>query len=369
MTTGCKATTVFLTILSGLLLTILGLTQQWPAPVWVTLVPVLLAVPFVAFSIAARRRGPARITFEEQLTAAPVERTEHRVSRVALPSNWADYDFLISATVRWYSLCPSDDDPVLNPSGLAVEAVLDRARAITELRDPTRASLVQHELSGALSRMRPDSTGHLQAMAENVTLTLQEHDQERLDRLAGVRKDKAVWEHQRKYEQSKRKYLGEDVLKDTGSAVVWWLAKNDDHVEKTVADLGLLARLASAANDTEVPERLRDLIPAPREEHYSREPLREQYAPFEPAPTAADHLSDALNAMDFPEGDPRRGMLAKQVADVIRTQDQHETADDVLRRFDPPASFVPDGAEPPDSPGPGEGTMPGTRPREEDDEH
>lgn len=364
MTTGCKTTTVFLTILCGLLLTILGLTRQWPVWAWATLVVVFVAAPFVAFRIAAQRRGPMRITFEEQLTAAPVERTEHHVSRVPLPSNWADYDFLISATVRWYPLGTSDDDPVLNPAGLAVEAVLDRARAITERREPGRASLVQHELSGALSRMRPDSTGHLQAMAENITLTLQENDEERLNRLAGVRKDKAVWEHQRKYEQSKRKYLGEDVLKDTGSAVVWWLAKNDDHVEKTVADLGLLARLASAANDTEVPQRLRDLIPTPRGEQAER-----QYAPFEATPTAADHLADALNALDFPEGDPRRGMLAKQVAEVIRTQDQHETADDVLRRFDQSATFTPDVEESLDTPDGGTATAPGTRPHEEDDGH
>jgi hypothetical protein len=58
---------------------------------------------------------------------------------------------------------------------------------------------------------------------------------------------KAIWEHQRKYEQNKRAYLGRDVLKDPGSAVVWWLARNDDHVEKTVQAIGLLAQLSSAA--------------------------------------------------------------------------------------------------------------------------
>lgn len=359
MTTGCKTTTVFLTILCGLLLTIIGLTQQWPVWAWPTLVALLAAVPAVAFRAAALRRGSFPVAFEEQLTAAPVERREHHVSRVALPSHWADYDFLISATVRWYSLDTSDDDLVLNPSGLAVEAVLDRARAITEQREPGRVSLVQHELSGALSRMRPDSTGTLQAMAENVTLTLPEHDQERLDRLAGVRKDKAVWEHQRTYEQSKRKYLGEDVLKDTGSAVVWWLAKNDDHVEKTVADLGILARLASAANDTEVPERLRDLIPRQREEQDGQELLDGKDTSFERTPTAADHLAEALDALGFPDGDPRRAMVAKQVAEAVRGQDRHETADEVLRRFDPPATFTPDGGEPPE---PGDGRT-GTTPR------
>ncbi|MEU2588280.1 hypothetical protein ABZ612_36620 [Streptomyces avermitilis] len=347
MTTGCKTTTIFLTILCGLLLTILGLTQKWPAYAWPILTVLLVTVPAAAFKIAAVRRGSFPVDVEEHRTAPPVERREHHVIRVALPSYWADYDFLFSATVRWYPLEAPGDDPLLNPAGLAVEAVLNRARAITEEREPGRPTLVQHELSGALSRMRPDPTGHLQAMAEDITLVLREHDQERLDRLAQVRKDKAVWEHQRKYEQSKREYLSEDVLKDTGSAVVWWLAKNDDHVEKTVADIGLLAQLTSAANDTDVPERLRDLTPRPHGEPPSPDLLQGQPAPLEPQPTAADHFEAFLNSMGLTDGDVRRTMLAKQIADVITTQDQHETAEDLLRRFGPPASLTPHDGEPP----------------------
>ncbi|MEU7489080.1 hypothetical protein [Streptomyces sp. NPDC042319] len=338
MTTGCKTTTVFLTVLCALLLTILGLVQEWPAWVWPALAVLLIGVPAAAFKIAAARRGPVPVHYEEQITAAPFERREDRVTCVALPSQWDDYDFQFSATVRWYPLDGGGDDPIVNPAGLAVDAVLDRARAITEQREPGRASLVQHELSGALSRMRPESTGHLQVMAEDVTLVLREHDQERLDKLAEVRKDKAVWEHQRKYEQSKREYLGQDVLKDTGSAVVWWLAKNDDHVGKTVGDLDLLARLTSAANDTDIPERLRDMLA-----QQSGEPA----VPFEREPTAADHFEAFLNGMGFTDDDVRR-FMAKQIADVIRTQMPHATAEEMLRRYDPPAEFT--GADEDESP-------------------
>ncbi|MCF3142039.1 hypothetical protein IQ293_02075 [Streptomyces platensis] len=190
--------------------------------------------------------------------------------------------------------------------------------------------------------MCPDRTGHLQIMAEDVTLTLREHDQERLDKLSEVRKDKAVWEHQRKYEQSKREYLGEDVLKDTGSAVVWWLAKNDDHVEKAVADIGLLAQLTSAANDTDVPERLRDLLPQPRHERPDLHVVDAPPASFEREPTAADHFEGFLARMGFADGDVRRVMLTKQIADIIKTQDRNETAEELLRRFDPPARHTPD---------------------------
>ncbi|PJI99880.1 hypothetical protein BX264_0149 [Streptomyces sp. 2333.5] len=350
MTTGCKTTTVFLTILCALLLTILGLTQEWPPWAWATLAVLLIGVPAAAFKVAAVRRGSVPVDFEEQRTAVPIERREHRVSHVALPSQWADYDFVFSATIRWYPLEAHSDDPVVSPAGLAVEAVLDRARAITERREPGRASLVQHELSGVLSTMRPDRTGQLQVMAEDVTLTLREPDQERLDKLAEVRKDKAVWEHQRKYEQSKREYLGEDVLKDTGSAVVWWLAKNDDHVEKTVADLGLLAQLTSAANDTDVPQRLRDFIPQPQSARPDPE-VADAPASFVREPTAADHFEAFLTGMGFTDGDARRTMLAKQIADIIKTQDRHETAEELLSRFDPPASYAPDNDASDETPG------------------
>ncbi|MDX3615169.1 hypothetical protein [Streptomyces europaeiscabiei] len=348
MTTARKTTTVFLTILCGLLLTIVGLTQRWPTWIWPTLAVLLLVVPAAAFRIASLRRGSMPVSFEEQLTASPVERTECHVSQVALPSHWEDYSFMFSATVRWYLVEPSGSGSVLNPAGVAVEAVLNRARAITEKREPDRASLVQHEISGVLGRMCPDATGHLQAMAENISLTLLEQDQERLDRLAKVRKDKAVWEHQRKYEQSKRQYLGEDVLKDTGSAVVWWLAKNDEHVERTVADLALLAQLTSAANDTDIPERLQNLVPQQPGERTAPEFLEERPAPATQERTAADHLSGFFDAMGLTEGDVRRAMLAKQISDIIETQDRHETAEDLRRRFDPPATFTPNNGDGPD---------------------
>ncbi|MEU9406632.1 hypothetical protein AB0E08_13195 [Streptomyces sp. NPDC048281] len=347
MTTARKTTTVFLTVLCGLLLAIVGLTQRWPTWTWPTLAVLLLVAPAAAFRIALLRRGSLPVSFEEQLTATPVERTEYHVSRVALPSYWEDYNFVFSATVRWYLVESPGNTPVLNPAGLAVEAVLNRARAVTERREPGRASLVQHELSGVLSRMCPDPTGHLQAMAEDISLTLLEQDQERLDRLADVRKDRAVWEHQRKYEQSKRQYLGEDVLKDTGSAVVWWLAKNDEHVEKTVSDLALLAQLTSAANDTDIPERLQDLVSQQPGERIAPEFPEEVSVSAPRERTAADHLSGFFDAMGFTEGDVRRTMMAKQISHIITEQNRHETAEDLLRRFDPPATFTPDNGEEP----------------------
>lgn len=341
MTSGAKTMTAFLTILCGLLLTIVAMSGNWPWWAWTVVAALLLGVPLLAVKIAGLRPRSLPAELTPYLPAVPVERREERICDVSLPSAWEDYDFLFSATVRWCPTGAPAAEPVVNPAGLAVETVLKRARAITKERDPSWASFVQHELSGALSTMQPEPTGHLQAMAEAITLTLSEHDQERLNKLAAVRKDKAVWEHQRKYEQSKREYLGEDVLKDTGSAVVWWLAKNDDQVDKAVNDLGLLAQLTSAANDSDVPERLQHLVPQSKAEN--AEPLQtDSLLQQGHTPSAADHFDAFLREMGLETGDVRRSILTRQIAEVIVTQDRHETAEELLRRFDAPTTPLTD---------------------------
>ncbi|GAA2453896.1 hypothetical protein [Streptomyces macrosporus] len=358
MTSGAKTVTVFLTVICGLLLTVVGVSARWPVWAWAALAVLLVALPVSVVKAATRRGGPVPVEMIPHITEAPVERREERVTGVALPSLWEDYDFLFSATVRWCPTGAPSEEPVLNPAGLAVDAILDRARDITEKREPGRASLVQHELNGALGRMRPDATGSLHVMAESVTLVLPEHDRERLERLAAVRKDKAVWEHQRKHEQSKREYLGEDVLKDTGSAVVWWLAKNDEQVDKTVRDIGLLAQLASAANDTDVPERLRHLVPQPPRETTGAEASHlgdfASAAPSQdPGASTADRYDAFLRAMGLPEEDARRYLVTRHVAEAVKAQGLYETAEELLRRFDAPEgpeASAPDDSDLPDPP-------------------
>ncbi|WP_234357256.1 hypothetical protein [Streptomyces sp. NBRC 110028] len=341
MTSGAKTVTVFLTILCGLLLTIVAICGNWPWWAWSALVALLLSVPLLITKIAGIRRRSLPPELTPYLPPVPVERREEQISHVSLPSAWDDYDFLFSATARWCPTGKPAEEPIVNPAGLAVEAVLKRARAITKDREPGWASFVQHELSGALSRMQPEPMGNLQAMAEAITLTLSEHDQERLSSLASVRKDKAVWEHQRKYEQSKREYLGDDVLKDTGSAVVWWLAKNDDQVHKAVEDLGLLAQLTSAANDTDVPERLLHLLSPPNAEDAEPEEadgLGTADQPLGHTGSTADHFDAFLQGMGLDAGDVRRGILTRQIAEILVTQGRNETAEELLRRFDAPAT-------------------------------
>ncbi|MYV97342.1 hypothetical protein [Streptomyces sp. SID3343] len=360
MSSDRKTVTVFLAVICGLLLAIVDVWFGWP--LWG--LPILAAVPaLVAVALlarAGRRRRGVPPGLEPYLPVEPVERRSMRVSEVALPSTIEDYDFRFTATVRW---CPVDGAtgvPVVNPGGLAVQAVLQRARQITELRDARRSSLVQRELDGALGIMEPDASGLVLAMAEEVTLTLTEHDQARLDKLASVRKDEQVWEHERKWEQSRRAYLGDDVLKDPGSAVIWWLVKNDDHVERTVGDLGLLAQLSSAANNEDVPDRFRHLVPYPEPEPESEQAVHpgnahvDEYTasygsptgePFH-EPTAGDRFEAFLRAADFKEGDPRRDLFALQVAKLVSAHGNTEVADDLEQRFRTPGEVDPEEPDP-----------------------
>jgi hypothetical protein len=101
------------------------------------------------------------------------------------------------------------------------------------------------------------------ALAADVTLALAPADRERLRKLNDLRKDEEIWEYERQHERNKRRYLGDDVLKSAGSAVVWWLARHENEIEKAVDMIGPLARIAAAANDDEVPELFRHLLVPP----------------------------------------------------------------------------------------------------------
>ncbi|MFF0752369.1 hypothetical protein [Streptomyces sp. NPDC004267] len=330
--------TAFLTLICGLVIVIAGLCARWPWWAWPAAFGVLLAVAGAALLQARRRRPviPAEHTLEPDLPIPPVERWEKIVRNVALPSSSPDYDFLVTALVRWVPVDVPHGAREVSGAGLAVDAVLTRAQAITVGQPPQRGSLVQHQLSGELGTMQPDPSGRVLAMAENIQVTLSDADRERLDKLATVRKDEAVWEHERKWEQSKRAYLGDDVLTSTGSAVVWWLARNDDRVDKAVADIGLLAQLTSVANDKPVPDQLRRYVDDPRTEHSAEEaPFVEPYDEQGEAKdtTLADDFLRIMDEAGLHRGDPRRALFLRRTAEAARAA-QMPMADSLERLAD-----------------------------------
>ncbi|MFI6684385.1 hypothetical protein [Streptomyces sp. NPDC050485] len=347
---GRNTMTVFVTLLCGLLLVIAGIALQWPRWTWPVLATVLVTAAIAANRFMARGSDgfPHHATMEPDLPIPPAPRQELHVSDVALPSAALDYDFIFSATVRWILLEPPDDAPLINPSGLAVDAVLRRAREITAEQPPSRSALVQHRLDGALGTMRPDPSGRLLAMAQEVSLCLPDQDLERLSKLSTVRKNEDVWEHERNQERNKRAYLGEDVLKDTGSAVVWWLARNEDRIEETVDRIGVLARLTAAANNDEVAPQFQHLVPArvpPQSDLPAGGPLGSESTPDTdgeaPAAEPDRRLDEVIAWFGFSPADPDLSLFAKRLAQVAEAHGKAEAASEIKNRFDGPVPEAP----------------------------
>lgn len=346
MNTGRNTATPYLAVTGGAILIGLILFAPWPLLISLgtagALGAGLLLLTWPTGQRAARTSRSEPMFGNAADPAANVRRS--RVTDIPLPTELPDYHFLFSATVIWSPTPAVTDESAINPAALAVDALVKRARKITELRDPSHASLVRHELAGALGEMRTDGTGRLRTMAESVQLVLPDHDQERLDKLATVRKEEAVWEHERKYELSKRDYLGGDVLKNPGSAVVWWLAKNDDQVEKTVNDIGLLAQLSSAANNSDVPETFHSFLSgfaAPNGQPASNG-SGAAWSP-EHKVSAGDLFDALLQAVRLDEHDPQRRLFARQVADWATAHGWQELAEELIQRYDTPTDTEPAG--------------------------
>ncbi|MBQ1108369.1 hypothetical protein KBY46_21065 [Streptomyces sp. 404i] len=254
--------------LCGLAPAVLGNVLHWSAWLWgfmstVTASGSLLLV----MTVLSGRRASADPyePGEPEPPAAPVEPPyqETQVIDAPLPSAIDGYDFLFTATVWW--------KPVLDHAGrsdgaspaLAAASVVSRAGEVVRHEKPGRASFAQYLLDGELGILLPDRSEQVKAWAADVTLTLAPADRERLRKLNDLRKDEELWEYERQHERNKRRYLGDDVLKSAGSAVVWWLARHENEIEKAVHMIGPLAQIAAAANDEEVPELFRHLLVPP----------------------------------------------------------------------------------------------------------
>lgn len=254
--------------LCGLTPAVLGNLLNWSALLWgfmstVTASGSLLLVMTVLSG--GRASADPNEPGESEPPAAPTELPyqETRVVDATLPSATEGYDFLFSATVWWRpTLDHAHRSDGAGPA-LAVSSVVSRALEVVHREMPGRATFARYLLEGELGVPLQDRSGRVTALAADVTLTLTPADRERLRKLNDLRKDEEVWEYERQHERNKRRYLGDDVLKSAGSAVVWWLARHEDEIEKAVGMIGPLAQIAAAANDDEVPELFRHLLVPP----------------------------------------------------------------------------------------------------------
>lgn len=265
----------------------LALSLPWWAGVLLAVAMLACVAAYARRLVLQRRQEQLRKAWQEQQRPAPAapepepDPFEPREVRdVPLPSREPDYRFTFTATVWWRRPVDAVGVGHENPAGLAVDTVLARAREITATEHPGTHEAVAHRLAGALGAVAKDRHGHIEAWAEHVALGLPGADAQRLQRLAEVRKDEQVWEQERNYERNKRAYLTEEVLHDTGSAVVWWLSRHEDDVERAAELIGTLAQLSAAATGGDIAEQFRHLVPSA------------QQAPFRNGrPIGADSLS------------------------------------------------------------------------------
>lgn len=336
MTTAARIWPVVWLVLGGTVLVGLVKLAYWP--LWAALLTtiVLPGVLWLAAIRWARLKSPqwgesalvqGEVT-DRQESAAEPEFQREPVTGVRLPSSRPDYDFVFSAMICWQPVITEAGHRVFAASAVAVDSIVQRARELAEKRDPVQLSLVQHEMRRVLGEMQPDTAGYVRAMAESAELTLPEEDRIRLGELAEVRKNGELWDHQRRQEQSKRQYLGDDVLKSPGSALVWWLARNENEIGGAVANIDPLQQLSDAANNIgRVAGPFNGMTqgwPA------DGDPGTVSSGPV--PPSAADLFDYFMRAMRI-SADEERAFFAHQVADLVEARDS-ALADEMRVRFD-----------------------------------
>ncbi|TDV57460.1 hypothetical protein [Actinophytocola oryzae] len=308
---------------------------------------VVVCVPIIVGGLLVKQRienerlaeAPPQEHHEPPPPPPPLPPGRAPVYELVLPSANPDYRFLLSANVLWRQ----HGSAHLRPDQLAIDAVRERAARFTQGENARDSDLLAPRLAADLSVARPDRTGHLEAWAQDVVLMIPDADRRRLDKLAELRKDEEVWEHERAHEKNKRAYLRDDVLTTTGSAVVWWLARDASRVEEAVGLIGTLARLVAAAQDRDVEPVFQTLMTDTRQDVDPMERVMGMLLPEGSEPERAD-LADRLATIATEMG-------ADDVARRIREQyDAPDFAEPVPSLFD--EAVHPNGQPEPESPHP-----------------
>ncbi|HVV20749.1 MAG TPA: hypothetical protein VHF06_15045 [Pseudonocardiaceae bacterium] len=341
MTAEDRTLLVVLTIAAIGLPVWLGRLLHWPVWVQGVVIVLLLLTPFAVYRRVRHRielGATRRPVYPVPLDPEPVEPAHPQFEReivmsTGLASAVPEYEFLFSATVLWR---PTSDIQVhqhANPAALAVAAIIERAEAVTAQEPPHRYTVALHRLNGVLGTVLTDRTGAVEAWAGQVQLTLNDGDLERLQKLADIRKDEQVWEYERLREQNRRSYYGNDVFKDPGSALVWWLSHTEDDVDVqgAVELIGALAQLSAAANNKTVPE----LLPALLSLESGERPPAIPTAP----PDALTAVRDLLASLDLEIG--QQALFVRRLVRAAEVAGRPDIAADIEAMFEPSAPEEP----------------------------
>lgn len=243
---------------------LLALVLGVPGWVAVMVSVVLLLVVAVVYNEPITK--PAPITVQAPVTHSPPSlHSSHSadhdpvfslpptrtIADVRLPSASPDFQFSFSAVVHWSTVLSGSRHADL--SSVAVDALLNRAKALTAGQQPTEETLNQHRLAALLGEPDLDDRGQVRTWATEVRLRLPDADSKHLQVLAALHRREQRTLLERRMERDERAYLRDEVLASPGSAAVWWLVNNPGEVEKAVELLETLAQLSSVANTDELP--------------------------------------------------------------------------------------------------------------------
>ncbi|ADB33706.1 hypothetical protein Kfla_4689 [Kribbella flavida DSM 17836] len=173
------------------------------------------------------------------------------IADVRLPSASPDFQFSFSAVVHWSTVLSGSRHADLG--SVAVDALLNRAKALTAGQQPTEQALNQHRLAALLGEPDLDDRGQVRTWATEVRLRLPDADSKHLQVLAALHRREQTTLLERRMERDERAYLRDEVLATPGSAAVWWLVNNPGQVEKAVELLETLSQLSAMANNDELP--------------------------------------------------------------------------------------------------------------------
>lgn len=274
--------------------------------------------------------GPPQVSVPPE--RHPAQYQARQVAVIPVPSAVPGFSFIFSATVYWQPAVAS----VIEPERIALGEIIRRAGEFTQRHDPSQAPLVRSGLAEALADARADPKQRVYARAESVGLAITADDQRHLDERDQLRKQEELWDFRRRLELNKRKYLEEDVLKSPASAVVWWLARNDDKPEKVAEHIELLTRLVRAADNGTGTSGGHTM--GYEATGYGDDSAMTTAAALR---TVTEHFDAFLDSFGFPDGDARL-LLTKQVANAV---EGHGYAT-VAREMTGPYDEWPDGRGP-----------------------
>jgi hypothetical protein len=336
---------------------LLGLVAGLPS--WATLL--ITAALLVLAAVVAKQRSAVPRPVQEiqpepvrsEPESLPLASPSRAVADVRLPSSLADYQFSFSATVYWTPAGPGSRHVDL--SSVAVNALLQRAKKCLTNLSPTEVSLSKHQLEAVLGQPEVDELQQVRTWADRIQLKLPDVDARHLQLLTDLKREQESSQLKRGLERDLRSYLKEDALLTPGSALVWWLAKNPDQVERSVELYPILKRLSEAAQGVLEERSAVDETATAAKNGFGPQIFSSgEYRPVEPLANGLPGYEAALEKLLEGCEEPERSYMASQLAYLEDSFQRTDRAARIREHFDvEPVAMVES-----DVPSPGEG--PGT---------